>query len=65
MTRRPRRLRTPSLSKLTALVTACALVSASMPVHAQQPQGPSVLRDTETEQLLRDYTRPILNAPRG
>src|SRR2546421_11995127 len=27
---------------------------------AQQNKGPPVLRDTETEQLLRDYTRPIL-----
>ncbi|WP_439925466.1 M48 family metalloprotease [Nitrobacter sp. JJSN] len=48
------------LSKLTTLVTACALASASLPVHAQQAKGPSVLRDTETEQLLRDYTSPIL-----
>ena len=51
-----------SLSKLTTLVTACALVSASLPVHAQKAKGPPVLRDTETEQLLRDYTRPILRA---
>jgi predicted Zn-dependent protease len=51
-----------SLSKLTTLVTACALASASLPVHAQKAKGPPVLRDTETEQLLRDYTRPILRA---
>ena len=48
------------LSKLTALVTACALAGGSVPAHAQQFKGPPVLRDTETEQLLRDYTRPIL-----
>ena len=29
---------------------------------AQQNKGPPVLRDTEIEQLLRDYTRPILRA---
>ena len=29
---------------------------------AQENRGPPVLRDTETEQLLREYTRPILRA---
>jgi predicted Zn-dependent protease len=29
------------------------------PVHAQQ-KGPNILRDTETERLLTEYTRPIL-----
>jgi predicted Zn-dependent protease len=29
---------------------------------AQENKGPPVLRDTEAEQLLRDYTRPILRA---
>ena len=60
MIQRPRASARRLLSKLTALVTACALTSASLPVHAQQSKGPPVLRDTETEQLLRDYTRPIL-----
>ncbi len=32
------------------------------PAFAQESKGPSTLRDTETEQLLRDYTRPILRA---
>ena len=59
---RPRATARHPLSKLTALVTACALMSASLPVHAQPGKGPPVLRDTETEQLLRDYTRPILRA---
>src|SRR3982074_1258667 len=48
-------------SKLTALTTAVALAIA--PMHAalaQQEKGPPILRDTEAEQLLRDYTRPIL-----
>src|SRR5262249_46190468 len=30
------------------------------PVRAQEAKGPPTLRDTETEQLLREYTRPIL-----
>lgn len=62
MTERPRAVARRSLSKLTALITALALTNASLPVHAQQAKGPPVLRDTETEQLLRDYTRPILRA---
>ncbi|EAQ34879.1 peptidase M48 [Nitrobacter sp. Nb-311A] len=48
------------VSNLITLVTVCALASASLPVHAQQAQGLPVLRDSETEQLLRDYTQPIL-----
>lgn len=49
--------------KLTAITTALALMVGPMtPVTAQQNKGPPVLRDTETEQLLREYTRPILRA---
>ena len=54
-------LRKKSL-KLTALTTAVALTVAPMAALAQENRGPPVLRDTETEQLLRDYTRPILRA---
>ncbi len=48
------------ISKLTAAVTAAALVVAPGSVLAQENKGPPLLRDTEIEQLLRDYTRPIL-----
>src|SRR5437899_2541397 len=48
--------------KLTALTTAIALAVAPMAASAQENKGPPVLRDTESEQLLRDYTRPILRA---
>jgi predicted Zn-dependent protease len=48
--------------KLTALMTAAALAVAPMAAAAQENKGPPVLRDTETEQLLREYTRPILRA---
>ncbi|KRR11641.1 peptidase [Bradyrhizobium jicamae] len=54
-------LRKKSL-KLTALATAVALVAAPMAATAQENRGPPVLRDAETEQLLREYTRPILRA---
>jgi predicted Zn-dependent protease len=50
----------PKTSKLTALATAVAIAISSVPARAQQGKGPAILRDTETEQLLRDYTRPIL-----
>jgi predicted Zn-dependent protease len=54
-------LRKKSL-KLTALATAIAFAVTPMAAMAQQNKGPPVLRDTETEQLLREYTRPILRA---
>ena len=48
-------------SALTALITAAAMVLSPFSVaRAQEGRGPPVLRDTETEQLLREYTRPIL-----
>jgi predicted Zn-dependent protease len=49
-------------SRLTAAVTAAALAVAPVSALAQENRGPSLLRDTEIEQLLRDYTRPILRA---
>jgi predicted Zn-dependent protease len=50
---------------LTAVTVAAALAVAPVltpvaPVRAQENKGPSILRDTESEQLLREYTRPIL-----
>jgi predicted Zn-dependent protease len=48
-------------SKLTALTAAAALAVVPMSAAlAQKEKGPPVIRDTEAEQLLRDYTRPIL-----
>lgn len=48
-------------SALTALVTAAAIALLPIPAaQAQEGRGPPVLRDTETEQLLREYIRPIL-----
>src|SRR5450755_3158068 len=46
---------------LTAATIAAALAAAPvLPVLAQDGKGPPILRDTESEQLLREYTRPIL-----
>jgi predicted Zn-dependent protease len=52
-------------SRLTAGITAVAMLLATWPtaVAAQDDdKGPPLLRDAETEQLLRDYSRPILRA---
>jgi predicted Zn-dependent protease len=57
--------RRPALraSRSVAAALACALVAGSLPVRAQSiPKGLPVIRDAETEQLLRDYTTPILRA---
>jgi predicted Zn-dependent protease len=54
--------RTPA-ARIVALVTAVAMTTASLPVKAQPtPRGMPVIRDAEIEQLLRDYTQPVLRA---
>jgi len=55
---RPRRA-TPAARGI-ALLTGAALVVAGAPAHAQK--GPPVVRDAEIEQLLREYTQPLLKA---
>ena len=56
---RPALSRKPS--NLTAVTVAIALALAPLSAFAEEKEkGPALLRDTETEQLLRDYTRPIL-----
>lgn len=48
---------------LTALLVAASLALVPVvPALAQENRGPPVLRDTEAEALLREYTRPILRA---
>ena len=48
-------------SRLTAVTAAVALAIAPMsPALAETEKGPPIIRDTEAEQLLREYTRPIL-----
>ncbi|HYS47630.1 MAG TPA: M48 family metalloprotease [Xanthobacteraceae bacterium] len=55
------RRRTPAFRAVAAL-TALAVAAASIPAHAQAPPaaGLPIIRDAEIEQLLRDYTAPIL-----
>jgi predicted Zn-dependent protease len=51
------------LSGLLAAFLAAALAAAPVPgAMAEQTKGPPILRDTESEALLREYTRPILRA---
>ena len=62
---RPTRVRpgTPARHVLAA-VTACAVaIAAVAPARAQDvPRGVPLIRDAEIEQLLRDYTQPVLRA---
>ena len=46
-----------------AMLTACALLAGSIPARAQDvPKGMPIIRDSEIEQLLREYSQPILRA---
>jgi predicted Zn-dependent protease len=56
--RAPRR--TPA-GRAVALLTACAIAVAATPGFAQ-PRGIPLIRDAEIEQLLRDYSQPILRS---
>jgi predicted Zn-dependent protease len=47
---------------ITALVTAAAVLASPLPSLAQEMRPPPTIRDAEIEQLLRDYTQPILRA---
>ena len=51
----------PVARRLTALVTAAALVASNVAAQAQR-RGPPTIRDAEIEQLLKDYTTPLLRA---
>src|SRR3979411_571094 len=54
------RLVNDKAAKLTALVAAVVLAVAPTMAAAQEHRGPPVLRHAEAEELLRDYSRPIL-----
>jgi predicted Zn-dependent protease len=56
--------RTRPAFRAIAAITAAAITLGSLPVRAQTGSGPGlpVIRDAEIEQLLRDYTKPILKA---
>jgi predicted Zn-dependent protease len=50
------------VSRIVAFATAAALALGNVPARAQTPPngGLPIIRDAEIEQLLRDYTKPIL-----
>ena len=50
--------RTTPAARIIAVATAAALVGASLPAQAQR--GPPIVRDAEIEQLLKEYTQPLL-----
>lgn len=50
------------MSRMVSVVMAGLLAASAVPARAQQAKGLPVVRDAETEQLLRDYSRPILKA---
>src|SRR5579872_2716798 len=63
--RSPSKTRPPRpVSRAVAALTAAALSLSSMPARAQtgSSAGIPMIRDAEIEQLLRDYTAPILRA---
>ena len=48
-------------ARVVAFVTSAAVAAASFPAHAQRGGGgPPLIRDAEIEQLLREYTTPVL-----
>ena len=50
-------------SRFVAVATACAVATASVPARAEKEGGGlPVIRDAEVEQLLRDYSTPMLRA---
>jgi predicted Zn-dependent protease len=52
-----------ALKRAAALLTTAALALAPLPSLAQEGgKGPPIIRDAEIEQLLRDYTAPVLRA---
>ncbi|TAK49975.1 MAG: M48 family peptidase [Xanthobacteraceae bacterium] len=55
-------LRPRLAARATALLAAAAMALAPVAAQAQAAKGPPVLRDAEIEQLLRDYTTPVLKA---
>src|SRR5437868_10464452 len=50
-----------AVAVLTAVAVAAAPLPVSVPARAQSvPRGIPLIRDAEIEQLLREYTQPIL-----
>jgi predicted Zn-dependent protease len=57
------KMRRPALPcRALALLTAAAVIAGSWPAQAQSSRGPAFIRDAEVEDLLREYTQPLLRA---
>jgi len=54
--------RAPLRTRAIAMTAAAAVALSALPARAQKSGGLPVIRDAEIEQLLRDYTNPILKA---
>lgn len=48
--------------RTAAVIASIVIVAQAAPAAAQTPQRLPIIRDAETEQLLRDYTAPIFKA---
>ena len=59
-TNRTIRARRATPAVRTVALATCVLLSAQIPAQAQR--GPPIVRDAEIEQLLKDYTQPLLKA---
>jgi predicted Zn-dependent protease len=58
-----RERRSTPASRAVALITVAAIVLSGTPAGSQGgPRGLPLIRDAEIEQLMRDYTQPILRA---
>lgn len=56
-------MRAKPVSRLIVAVTAAAIALPPLPANAQQRRGGlPLIRDSEIEQLMRDYTQPVLRA---
>src|SRR5690606_30856147 len=58
----PCRTRTPTARVFTLFVALAAAVAPAMAQAQGVPRGIPLIRDAEIEQLLRDYTQPVLRA---
>jgi predicted Zn-dependent protease len=51
-----------AIAAITAFAVVAGQLATVLPARAQEDRGMPIIRDAEIEQLLRDYTRPILRA---
>src|SRR3712207_3436088 len=52
----------PALGRAMACMAAASLAFSPVPAATQERRGLGIVRDAETEQLLREYATPVLKA---